>query len=63
VALKLSGPATLVGPGLVSLSGGVAAVWVRAGQRAGSVRLTAIHETLGTTEIQIAIATAAQEMV
>jgi hypothetical protein len=41
----------------------VAAVWVRAGQRAGGVRLTAIHETLGTTEIEITIAAAPQEMV
>jgi beta-galactosidase len=63
VALTLFGPATLVGPRLVSLSGGVAAVWVRAGQRAGGVRLTAIHETLGTTEIEITIAAAPQEMV
>ncbi len=56
-SLTLSGPARLIGPTLISLTGGVAAVWVRANPFSGSApetaRLTAKHPTLGTQSLDI----------
>jgi beta-galactosidase len=55
VSLRIEGPASIVGPSVLSLSGGVAAVWIRAWEVAGTVKLTATHATLGERTIQIAI--------
>ncbi len=64
-SLELSGPARLIGPTLISLTGGTTAVWVRANQYAGpatqTVRLTATHATLGTQSIGIDLLPAAPE--
>jgi beta-galactosidase len=61
--LMLSGPATLVGPRTVALTGGTIAVWIRAMQQPGRVRFSAAHEILGTKEVEIGIAAALQEAV
>ncbi len=61
--VSLTGPATIIGPGLVALSGGTAAVWVRAGRHPGTARLSALHPVLGVKQVQIDIAPAAQESV
>ena len=55
VSLRIEGPASIVGPSILSLAGGVAAVWIRAGEAAGAVKLIATHVTLGERTIQIAI--------
>ena len=61
--VSLTGPATIIGPGLIALSGGTAAVWVRAGRRPGIARLSALHPVLGVKQVQIDIAPAAHESV
>ena len=61
--LTLSGPATLVGPKTVALTGGTIAVWIRATQQPGHVRFTATHEIFGAQVIEIEIAAAMQEAV
>jgi beta-galactosidase len=43
--------------------GGSGAVWVRAGQKPGTVRLKATHSALGTREVEIKIAAVAAERV
>ena len=63
VRITLSGPATLVGPKTVALTGGTIAVWVRAKHQPGHVRFTATHEILGAKAIEIEIAAAMQEAV
>jgi beta-galactosidase len=66
-SLQLFGPARLIGPTLISLTGGTTAVWVRANQHSGPapqpVRLTATHATLGTQSIGIHLIPAARETV
>jgi beta-galactosidase len=64
-SLQLSGPARLIGPTLISLTGGTTAVWVRANQYSGpatqTARLTATHATLGTQSIGIDLIPASPE--
>jgi beta-galactosidase len=55
VSLRIDGPASIVGPSLLSLVGGVAAVWIQAGDKAGTVTLTATHAELGTQALQIEV--------
>ncbi|MDR3739579.1 MAG: glycoside hydrolase family 2 TIM barrel-domain containing protein [Terracidiphilus sp.] len=59
VALTLEGPARLIGDNPFSLIGGTGAVWVRAGEQPGTVRLTAKHPRLGSKTVEFTI-TAAQ---
>jgi beta-galactosidase len=47
IAFTLEGPAKLIGDNPFALIGGTCAVWVRAGEKAGAVRLTAKHPRLG----------------
>jgi beta-galactosidase len=61
--LALSGPAALVGPKTVALSGGTIAVWIRATQQPGRVQFTAMHDTLGAKEVEIEILATMQEAV
>lgn len=61
VALSLEGPATLIGDNPFSLVGGTAAVWVRAGEQAGVVRLTAKHPRLGSQSVEITLEPAPKE--
>ena len=55
IQLSLSGPGEIVGENPFSLSGGAGAVWVKAGEAAGTIRLEARHQYLGkqTVEIQV----------
>jgi beta-galactosidase len=66
-SLTLSGPARLIGPNLISLTGGTTAVWVRANQHSGpqraTGRLTAKHATLGSQSIDIHLTPTAPEAV
>jgi hypothetical protein len=56
-------PATLIGPKSLALVGGPAAVWVRARQEEGSVRLTAAHPQFGVQTIQIKLSAVPAERV
>jgi len=53
VLLQLEGPAVLIGDNPFALVGGTGAVWIRAKEQPGTVRLTAKHPVLGTRQIQI----------
>ena len=51
VAFTLEGPARLIGDNPFALIGGTGAVWIRAGETPGNVRLTAKHPRLGSQTV------------
>jgi beta-galactosidase len=53
VKFELEGPAELIGDNPFSLIGGTGAVWVRAKEQPGKVRLTATHPQLGTQTVEL----------
>jgi beta-galactosidase len=55
ITLELDGPAELIGENPSALVGGTMAVWIRAKEESGTVRLRAKHPYLGTQEVQIQI--------
>lgn len=55
VLLQIEGPGRLIGPTLLSLVGGVAAVWVQALSEPGKVTLTAKHDEFGMRTVEIAV--------
>jgi beta-galactosidase len=61
IMLTLEGPADLIGDNPFGLIGGTGAVWVRAREEAGTVRLTAKHPRLGSQTVEIAIRPATAE--
>lgn len=63
IRLTLEGPAEIIGDNPFGLVGGTGAIWIRAGQQAGEVRLRATHSVLGTQEITIKLTPAAAEVV
>lgn len=63
IALTIEGPAEIIGDNPFSLMGGCGAVWVRAGQRPGAVRLQAKHPSLGVREVKINVIAAESERV
>jgi beta-galactosidase len=63
IMLTLEGPAELIGDNPFALIGGTGAVWVRAREQAGTVRLTAKHPRLGSQTVTIDLATAVEESV
>jgi Glycoside hydrolase family 2 C-terminal domain 5 len=62
ISFELTGPATLIGDNPFGLIGGTGAVWVRAGQEAGSVILTAKHPLLGKQTVHLTLSTAIAEV-
>jgi beta-galactosidase len=52
IHFEVQGSATLIGDNPFSLVGGNGAVWIRAGEQAGIVRLTAKHPRLGSQTIE-----------
>src|ERR1035437_2486784 len=48
ITFTLEGPAKLIGDNPFALIGGTCAVWIRAGEMPGTVRLTAKHRRLGS---------------
>jgi len=62
IRLALEGPADIVGDNPFALVGGTGAVWIRAREQAGTVRLQATHPSLGTQELQIEVSAAAPEI-
>jgi beta-galactosidase len=63
VALTLEGPATLIGDNPFSLVGGTGAIWIRAGEKAGAVRLTARHPRLGSQSVDITLIAMPEESI
>lgn len=61
IRFELEGPAELIGDNPFSLVGGQGAVWIRAGEKAGTVRLTAKHPYLGTRQVVLQLAAAPAE--
>ena len=53
--LDLQGPAEIIGDNPFALTGGTGAIWVRAQEQPGTVRLTATHPQLGAQQITIEI--------
>jgi beta-galactosidase len=60
IAFTLEGPGVLIGDNPFSVIGGTGAVWVRAKEEAGVVRLTAKHPRLGSQVVEIRVAKAAE---
>jgi len=63
IALTIDGPAEIIGDNPFSLMGGCGAVWVRAAQKSGTVRLRAMHPLLGAREVEIKVVAAEAERV
>ena len=63
IKFELQGPAELVGDNPFALVGGTGAVWVRAKEQAGTVRLTATHPVLGKQQVEFEIGPAVPEAV
>jgi beta-galactosidase len=63
ITLTLEGPADLIGDNPFVLFGGVGAVWIRAKEQAGTVKLTAAHPRLGSQTVTVKIAPTAGEAV
>jgi len=61
VVFKLEGPASLIGDNPFALIGGTGAVWLRAKEQAGTVRLTATHPRLGSQTVELNLTTVAAE--
>jgi beta-galactosidase len=61
VKFHLEGPAELIGDNPFALIGGTGAVWIRAKEEAGTVKLTGTHPELGTQSITVEISAAPTE--
>jgi beta-galactosidase len=61
IALSLEGPATLIGDSSFSLVGGTGAIWIRAKEEPGIVRLTAKHPRLGEQTAEFTLRAAPKE--
>jgi beta-galactosidase len=61
IRFELTGPAELIGDNPFALMGGTGAIWVRAAEQPGKVRLTAHHPNLGAQHIEFDIAPAPPE--
>ena len=55
VTFTLEGPAKLIGDNPISLVGGTCAVWIRAGEEPGTVKLTARHQRLGSQTVEFTL--------
>jgi beta-galactosidase len=63
IVLSLEGPAEIIGDNPFALIGGTGAVWIRASQRAGTVRLTVKHPRLGDQTISFTLREAPPERI
>ena len=63
IEFTLEGPGELLGDNPIALAGGTVAVWVRAQEQPGTVRLTAKHLRLGTQTASFSLRAVAAEMV
>ncbi len=63
ISFTLEGPGELIGDNPIALMGGTAAVWVRAQEQPGTVRLTAKHLRLGTQTVEFTLQPSTPESV
>jgi beta-galactosidase len=63
IHFTLEGPAELIGDNPFSLVGGTGAVWVRAKEQAGTVKLTAKHPRLGSQSVTFRLSAVPPEVV
>jgi beta-galactosidase len=63
VKFELEGPAEIIGDNPFALIGGTGAIWVRAKEKPGTIRLTAIHPQLGRQQVEIMLAPVPPERV
>jgi beta-galactosidase len=63
IVFELEGPAELIGDNPFGIVGGTGAVWIRAMEKPGTVRLVGKHPALGKQEVQIEIKPAAPERI
>jgi beta-galactosidase len=61
IQLEIEGPAEIIGDNPFALVGGTGAVWLRAKEQAGRVRLTASHPVLGKRQVDFEITAAPPE--
>lgn len=62
IKLQLDGPGEIIGDNPFALIGGTGAIWIRAKEQAGTVKLTATHPYLGSQVAQFEIAAAPPEI-
>jgi beta-galactosidase len=62
IQLVIDGPAEIIGDNPFALVGGTGAVWIRAKEQPGTVRLTATHPILGKQHVEFQIAQAPAEI-
>jgi beta-galactosidase len=62
IRFELSGPAEIIGDNPFALIGGQGAIWIRAGEQPGKVRLTAHHSILGAQHVEFDITAAPVEI-
>jgi beta-galactosidase len=53
VTFELEGPAEIIGDNPYALIGGTGAIWIRAKEQPGTVRLTATHPVFGKRQVEI----------
>jgi beta-galactosidase len=56
IKLEIEGPGEIIGDNPFSLIGGTGAIWIRAKEEPGQVRLTATHPYLGAQKAELAVA-------
>ena len=62
IKFEVEGPGEIIGDNPFSLIGGTGAIWVRAKEQAGKVRVTATHPVLGKQEVAIDVSEATAEL-
>jgi beta-galactosidase len=62
IQFTLDGPAEIIGDNPFALIGGTGAIWMRAKEQPGTVKLTAIHPYLGARQLQFEITPAPAEI-
>jgi beta-galactosidase len=63
IAFTLEGPGRLIGDNPFSLVGGTGAVWLRAAEEPGTLRLTAKHPRLGTQIVELTLTSTSRESI
>jgi beta-galactosidase len=63
IRFEIEGPAEIIGDNPFALVGGTGAIWIRAKEQPGTVRLTAHHPVLGQQQIEIQVSEARSETV
>ena len=63
IRFEIEGPGEIIGDNPFALIGGTGAIWIRAREQPGTVRLTAHHPVLGQQQIEIKVSDAKPEIV